>query len=62
MWHVDKLVAFDAAGNSVTIDDEKITVTVTKDKIKIIRRFDFKETLPCLSIAVDDLIKQLNKT
>lgn len=62
MWEVESMSAFDENGNYVTVLDDKITVGVrAKKKNTLIRKFKVKETPPCLSVAVADLIKLLAK-
>ena len=57
MWTIDTLIAADENDNFVTITGNKLNFAVTVDKLKICRSLKLDETPPCLSIAVDDLIK-----
>ena len=61
MWHVETLIAVDDDGNSVEIDEDVIVVSMLiKNGIRISRELPLDETPPCLSVAVDDLIKTLS--
>ena len=61
MWKIESMSAFDENGNYVTVLDGNITVGVRKKNKTICRKFKIKETPPCLSVAVADLIKLLAK-
>ncbi|MBR4384674.1 MAG: hypothetical protein IKP64_14100, partial [Selenomonadaceae bacterium] len=52
------LAATDPSGNSVAIGGDEITITAfAKDGKRISRKIKVKETPPCLSAAIDDLLK-----
>ncbi len=60
MWEVFMLAATDPFGNSVTIGGDEFTIaTFSKDGKRISRKIKLEETPPCLSVAIDDLIKRL---
>ena len=60
MWTINTLVALDDEDNFITLAGGKLTIHVVKDhKFKISRVIDVEETPPCLSIAVDDLLRQV---
>lgn len=62
MWEVNSLFATDDNGNSVSIKNNRVTISVLSAKNKLVyRNFNIKETPPCLSVAVNDLIKLLAK-
>ncbi|MBR1646028.1 MAG: hypothetical protein IJ685_04530 [Selenomonadaceae bacterium] len=62
MWNVVLLVATDQYGNSVTIDQDKVKIAAFTDNgARVSRKILIDETPPCLSVAVDDLLKQLTK-
>ena len=59
MWKITHLVATDENGNYVIVENEKLIVSTFADSGRVYRNFELKETPPCLSVAIDDLIKQL---
>ena len=62
MWKVDSLFAADSNGNYISIKNKRVTLSNRDAKNKLIyRNFTVKETPPCLSVAVADLIKLLAK-
>ena len=62
MWKVFMLAATDPFGNTVAIDDNKVTIAAfAGDGKRISRKIKLEETPPCLSVAIDDLIKLLAK-
>lgn len=61
MWEIETLMAGDDNGNYVTLVNGKLTVNVKTKSVKIFRVVELKETPPCLSVAVNDLIKLLAK-
>ena len=61
MWKIETLMAGDESGNYVTLVNGKLTVNVKTKSAKISRVVELKETPPCLSVAVSDLIKLLAK-
>ena len=61
MWEIETLMAGDESGNYVTLVNGKLTVNVKTKSAKIFRVVELKETPPCLSVAVSDLIKLLAK-
>ena len=63
MWNVVLLIATDQFGNSVTIDQDKIQLAAfTENGARVSRKILIDETPPCLSVAVDDLLKSLAHT
>jgi len=62
MWTIETLIAADENDNFVTITGKKLNFAVTVDKLKICRSIELDETPPCLSIAVDDLIKLVTRS
>lgn len=63
MWKIDSMFAVDDNGNYVSIiKNKRVTISIRDAKNKLIYRdFTVKETPPCLSVAVADLIKLLAK-
>ena len=60
MWNVFMLAANDPFGNTVLISDNEITIAAfSKDGKRISRKIKLEETPPCLSVAIDDLLKWL---
>ncbi|MBR3747960.1 MAG: hypothetical protein IKN27_13470 [Selenomonadaceae bacterium] len=60
MWQVFMLAATDPLGNSVAIGGDEITIAAfAEDGKRISRKIKVKETPPCLSVAIDDLLKWL---
>ena len=59
MWRVNRIVASDEKGNYVVIENEKVVVSTLTSSGRVYRNFELKETPPCLSVAVNDLIKML---
>ena len=59
MWDVNRLVATDKNGNYIVVESGKLIVSTLTASGRVYRNFELKETPPCLSVAVDDLIKQL---
>ena len=53
MWQIVMLAATDPLGNSVTI------AAFAEDGKRILRKTKLEETPPCLSVAIDDLLKWL---
>ena len=58
MWQVNKLVAIDQ-NNYIVVENGKIVISTSMDSGRIYRNFELNETPPCLSVAVNDLIKLL---
>jgi len=62
MWKIISLVAVDEeTGGRVTIEDNRVKVTTVADSVALFRRVKLKEPPPCLSVAIDDLLKALAK-
>lgn len=62
MWEVNSLFAADNNGNYVSLKNNRVTISICNAKNKLVyRNFNIKETPPCLSVAVNDLIKLLAK-
>ncbi|MBR2518522.1 MAG: hypothetical protein IKE46_01850 [Selenomonadaceae bacterium] len=60
MWNVFMLAATDPFGNSVAIGGNEITIAAfAEDGKRISRKIKLEETPPCLSVAIDDLLKLL---
>ena len=60
MWNVFMFTATDPLGNSVAIGGDEITIAAfDKNGKRISRKIKLKETPPCLSVAIDDLLKLL---
>ena len=60
MWQIVMLAATDPFGNTVLIGDNEITIAAfAEDGKRISRKIKLEETPPCLSVAVDDLLKWL---
>ena len=58
MWQIFMLAATDPFGNSVAIGGDEITIAAfAKDGKRIYRKIKLEETPPCLSVAIDDLLK-----
>ena len=61
MWKIETLCAADDKGNYVTLIKDTLTLYAVTDNLHISKKFKVKETPPCLSVAVADLIKMLAK-
>lgn len=62
MWTIEQLVAVDDNGNFVTLAGGRLVLQILKGTtFKISRVIDVKDTPPCLSIAVDDLLRQVTR-
>ena len=60
MWQIVMLAATDPFGNSVAIGGNEITIAAfDKNGKRISRKIKYEETPPCLSAAIDDLLKWL---
>ena len=60
MWNVSFLIATDQFGNSVTVTTDDIVIAAfTENGKRISRKIKLEETPPCLSVAIDDLLKLL---
>lgn len=59
MWNVNRIVASDENGSYVVIENEKVVVSTLTNLGRVYRNFELKETPPCLSVAIDDLLKLL---
>ena len=60
MWKIISLVAVeDETGGRVRIEDGRAKITVVTDSVAVFRRAKLPETPPCLSVAIDDLLKFL---
>lgn len=60
MWKIDTLVAVDdETGGRVRIDDGQAKITIVANSVAAFRRVKLKDTPPCLSAAIDDLLKFL---
>ena len=60
MWQIVMLAATDPFGNSVAMGGNEVTVAAfAKDGKRISRKIKLEETPPCLSVAIDDLLKSL---
>lgn len=59
MWRVNRIVASDENGNYVAVENEKVVVSTLTNSGRVYRNFELKETPPCLSVAVNDLITML---
>ncbi len=62
MWQVNKLVAIDQNDNYIVVENGKVVVSTLTTSGRVYRNFELKETPPCLSVAVNDLIKLLTDT
>ena len=60
MWQIVMLAATDQLGNSVAIGGNEVTIAAfVEDGKRISRTIKYEETPPCLSVAIDDLLKWL---
>ncbi|MBR2520448.1 MAG: hypothetical protein IKE46_11815 [Selenomonadaceae bacterium] len=59
MWQINKLVAIDQNDNYIVVENGKAVVSTLTNSGRAYRNFELKETPPCLSVAVNDLIKLL---
>ena len=60
MWQIVMLAATDPLGNSVAIGGNEVTIAAfAEDGKRISRKIKLEETPPCLSVAIDDLLKWL---
>ncbi len=62
MWKVDTICASDDKGNFICLIKGTLTLYVATDSLHISKKIEIKETPPCLSVAIDDLLKVLAKT
>ena len=59
MWHVNKLIATDGNGNYVDLDDDKCVLCASTASGRVYRNVEFKTQPPCLSVAVNDLLNEI---
>jgi len=60
MWTIRNLTAVDANGNSVTVEDKKITVVAKLDNgVRVTKTFMCDRAPPCLHASIKDFIRQL---
>lgn len=56
MWKVNRFVATDEFGNYVVVDNDKVILATVTASGRVYHNLELKETPPCLSVAVNDLL------